>query len=339
MPDIQDPEPLAPIAGEAVPPNETEATRRVVAVIDSQVRDAAKGGGLARRDAHAKGHCCVKAEFRVLDGLPAALRQGVFAEPRAYDAWIRFSNSSGSPQRDGALDGRGMAIKLMGVEGSASTTQDFIMINSPTFMVRNAIDYVDLQEKGIVAFFFPRFFKIRFHELVQTARIFLQRVRNPLNLRYWSMTPYRFGGDTACKFSARPVGPPSPFTATGSDDFLRVNLALHLAQTGASFDFLVQLRADPAAMPVEDPTIEWSERKSPFVPVARIAIPPQQFDTPEQCRFAENLSFSPWHCVDAHRPLGGINRVRRVAYEHISRLRHELNRAPMKEPKGFGVES
>lgn len=336
MPDSQEQQPLAPIAGEVVPPGEAEATRIVVEVIEQQVRDGAKTG-IARRDAHAKAHCCVKAEFRVLDGLPVELREGVFAEPRTYNAWLRFSNSSGTPQRDAALDGRGMAIKLMGVAASPSTTQDFILINSRTFMVRNAADYVDLQTRGLLYFFFPRPFKIRFHELVATAKIFLHKVRNPLNLRYWSMTPYRFGGDTACKFSARPAGTPSPFTATGADDFLRVNMAMHLAKMGAAFDFMVQLRTDPASMPVEDPTIEWSERKSPFVPIARITIPQQSFASPEQTTFCENLSFSPWHCVDAHRPLGGINRVRRAAYEHISRLRHELNRAPRKEPVDFSL--
>jgi hypothetical protein len=335
MPDMPDPEPLAPVAGEVVPPGEARATRIIVDVIEKQVREAAKG--IARRDAHAKAHCCVKAEFRVLDGLPAALRVGVFAEPRAYNAWIRFSNSSGTPQRDGAPDGRGMAIKLMGVSASPSTTQDFILINSPTFMVRNAADYVDLQTRGLGYFFFPRLFKVRLREMLATARIFLRRARNPLNLRYWSMTPYRFGGEIACKFSTRPAGTPSPFVATGADDFLRANLVKHLAEKGAAFDFMVQLRTDPAAMPVEDPTIEWSEAGSPFVPIARIAIPAQVFDSPEQNNFGENLSFSPWHCDDAHRPLGGINRVRRIAYEHISRLRHELNRAPRKEPVDFSI--
>jgi hypothetical protein len=100
---------------------------------------------------------------------------------------------------------------------------------------------------------------------------------------------------------------------------------------------MVQLRTRPDAMPIEDPTIIWDETAAPFVPVASITIPPQKFDTPEQEAFCENLSFTPWHCIDAHRPLGGLNRVRRVVYEHISRLRHELNNAPRSEPTGFSL--
>ena len=96
------------------------------------------------------------------------------AEPRTYDAWIRFSSSSGTPQPDSKLDGRGMAIKLMGVSASPSTTQDFVMINNPVFMVRNAIDYVDLQTKGLLYFFFPSFNPLRWrlHELMVTIAIF-----------------------------------------------------------------------------------------------------------------------------------------------------------------------
>jgi hypothetical protein len=68
--------------------------------------------------------------------------------------------------------------------------------------------------------------------------------------------------------------------------------------------------------------------------VASITIPPQSFDSPEQLEFCTNLSFTPWHCIDAHRPLGGINRVRRTVYETVSRLRHDPEHPP-REPTDF----
>ena len=211
------------------------------------------------------------------------------------------------------------------------------MINHSAFFVRNAADYVDFQTASSpLRFFFPGFnpFHFRLHELFVARAITRQTVVNPLNIRYWSMTPYCFGA-AAGKFSAQPAGFPSPFTATGSLDFLHVNLMRHLAEASASFDFMVQLRARPDAMPIEDPTIAWNEADAPFVPVASITIPAQSFDSPEQHAFCENLSFTPWHCVEAHRPLGGINRVRRTVYETISRLRHDLNGASRSEPTDF----
>ena len=127
-------------------------------MIEETVRAEAKNG-LARRDAHAKAHGCVQAEFRVLDNLPEEVRVGIFGETRAYPAWIRYSNGSGKIQDDSVGDGRGMAIKLMGVERSDSGTQDFVMINHPVFFVRNAADYVEFQkalsEDNSVKFLIP----------------------------------------------------------------------------------------------------------------------------------------------------------------------------------------
>src|SRR5262249_26153593 len=48
----------------------------------------------------------------------------------------------------------------------------------------------------------------------------------------------------------------------------------------------------------------------------------------------ENLSFSPWHCLPDHKPLGAVNRVRRAVYIAISKRRRELNGAPQFEPIG-----
>ena len=324
----------APGLGEAVPPGEAEALDRVVRAIEGRVREAARHGP-ARRDAHPKAHGCVRAEFRVLDTVPPELRAGVFAEPgRRFEACVRFSNGSEKPGPDAQGDGRGMAIKLLGVAGSPSGTQDFLLINHPVFFVRDAADYVDFQTASPKwRFFAPGFnpFALRLREFLIARQITRQEVRNPLSVRYWSMTPFACGG-LACKFSARPLPPSSPYTAAEGPDFLRANLAHHLAEAEARFEFLVQPRTDPDAMPVEDPRVLWDEAASPFVPVAEITIPRQRSDTPERDAFGENLSFTPWHCLEAHRPLGGINRLRRTVYEAISRLRHDLNGAPRAEP-------
>ncbi len=271
-----------PDPSEVIPPGEAAAVRRIVGVIEARVRAAAALEGRARRDAHPKAHGCVRAEFAVRDDVPGSLRAGVFAQARTYAALIRYSNGSASPQPDSVGDGRGMAIKLLGVEGSPSGTQDFVMVNHPVFFVRNAIDYVEFNEASPGwRFFLPGWNPLHFrlHELLVARAITRRVVRNVLDIRYWSMTPYRLG-EAVCKFSARPVGGPSPFQGTELPDFLRDNLRLHLAQSGAAFEFLAQVRT--GAMPVEDPTVEWDEAVAPFVPLARITIAAQAFDAPEQ---------------------------------------------------------
>src|SRR5207302_9634438 len=93
--------------------------------------------------------------------------------------------------------------------------------------------------------------------------------------------------------------------------------------------FQVQLQENPNKEPVEDATVPW---RAEFQTVATIRIPAQEFDTEGRMAFCENLSFTPWHAIEAHRPLGGINRTRKTVYAVLSKLRHELNDVPMREP-------
>lgn len=333
--------PISALNNELVPENEALAIQQISQIVEETIRTEAENNGSAHRDVHFKAHGCVKAEFSILT-LPDALSVGIFAEARMYPAWIRYSNASGKVQDDSVGDGRGMAIKLMGIESSQSGTQDFVMINHPVFFVKNAADYIEFQktvaQDAAYKFFFPGFnpLNFRLQELAIAIAIRSKKVDNPLGTQYWSTTPSRFG-DTTMKFSARPCGKPihSSSAETTSPNFLRSNMQKQLSDNDACFDFMVQLRTNPLEMPIEDPTIEWSEQDSSFIPVAKITIPAQTFDTPEQQKFCEDLSFTPWHAVLDHQPLGGINRVRKAVYETSSRVRHELNGIERHEPTGF----
>jgi len=46
----------------------------------------------------------------------------------------------------------------------------------------------------------------------------------------------------------------------------------------------------------------------------------------------EQLSFTPWHSLPEHQPLGSINRARRVIYEAVSEFRHRINGTKRMEP-------
>lgn len=325
---------------EREPPGEDAARQEIARLLERQyARSNPPGRGVALRDQHAKAHGCVRATFTVTDDVPAPLRHGLFAQPATYTAWVRFSASSPRPRPDTGFDAHGMAIKVLDVtgDGDGSTTQDLVLVNSTVFFCRNAADYVDVTAavaRGrLPAFFFPswRPWRWRVPELVNLVNAIRHRIHDPLDVRYWSQTPYKLGPH-AVKYAARPSGGPSRRRARGPDR-LREAMVAHLAAGPASFDVLVQRQVDAARMPVEDPTVVWSERRSPFVKVATCDIPPQSFDTEERRRFAEHLSFTPWHALPEHRPLGGINRVRRPAYGTISRLRHEINGVVEQEPR------
>jgi hypothetical protein len=80
------------------------------------------------------------------------------------------------------------------------------------------------------------------------------------------------------------------------------------------FEFQVQLRTCEQTMPVEDATVEWPEYESPYRTVAHLLLPRQEIARLRQQEVYQKLSFNVWHALAAHRPLGGINRVRRRAY-------------------------
>ena len=116
------------------------------------------------------------------------------------------------------------------------------------------------------------------------------------------------------------------------DNFLRAALRTALQNGDTCMEFLVQTRTSNG-MSVEDSMTEWKEEQAPFSKVATIRIPRQTFDTADQNAFCENLSFTPWHALPEHKPLGVTNRLRKVIYEHISRVRHEMNSADRTEPR------
>jgi hypothetical protein len=49
----------------------------------------------------------------------------------------------------------------------------------------------------------------------------------------------------------------------------------------------------------------------------------------------EQMSFSVWHALAAHRPLGAMNRVRKSVYDMAARFRAEHNQVVIAEPKNI----
>jgi Catalase len=331
--------------GEHMYPNEGRTAEALSIAIEESIRRRYSEGN-ARRDAHPKAHGCVKAEIHILETLPESLAKGIFIPGKTYQAWIRFSNGSSDPTRaDIKRDARGMAIKVLGVPGKKlledeadATTQDFIMINHPVFFATDPARYLSFMDDANSGHFYQKLL-IPFDLGAKGTVIALQtrssRISNPLQARYWSMVPYQLGvgdGRQVVKYSARACeSAPDPMPAKPGHDFLRSALRLTLQSGDACMEFLVQWRTSDR-MEVEDSRIEWKEAQAPFYKVATIRIPQQSFDTPKQNEFCENLSFTPWHALPEHKPLGVTNRLRKVIYEHISRVRHEMNDAKRQEP-------
>jgi len=330
----------APALGQETPePDEKELIDAIIqSSLDRLKRQFPPGTRPVQRDAHPKAHGLVSAEFIVLDGLPPELRYGVFKEPHTFEALIRFSAGGVETQPDNERGGGGMAIKLLGVPGEKilpeekdATTQDFVLISAPQFMIRNLADYALLHQfidKGDQL----GFFKTRPEEAKAIRAITDPPFNNPMQVRYWSMVPFKLGPG-AMKYSAKPISrtanaPP----ATLGPNFLHEAMVKQLKTEDVYFEFLVQLQNDPVKMPIEDALTLWDEAQSPFQRVAIIRIPKQDVDAPGRRDLAENLAFNPWHSLPEHRPLGSMNRARRAIYETISDFRRKTNGVSTEEP-------
>ena len=316
---------------------------------------------LARRGVHPKAHGCVQAKFTVNPDIPEEYKVGVLAQPgKTYDAWIRFSNATALVTPD-ALNGidpttrkpikeansRGMAIKLMGVEGSTllgepgAKTQDFLLINQPMFAFPNVHEYLEVTKvqyennEDLTKYFsvsppLPQ----RFKTLSIVRQIKATKLANPLETAYFSASPFLFGKDKVAKFSVLPRdATQSPMPADLSDNYLREALKKSLDVTEgkpAVFDFRVQIRKDDS-LPIEDASAEWiGGDAAKFQNVATITIDKQNFDEPLRETECEHLVFTPWHGLVDFQPLGGINRLRLGVYNASAKFR-----AQTREPSGF----
>ena len=242
--------------------------------------------------------------------------------------------------------------------GAEPLAQDFVMINQPIFAFANVEDYLALSEillrdKDNPTAFFARakltdasgnptpaaqralrtlgiVSRIRSSGLTATPPAYQSPPPSPLDNQYFSAAPYLFGPDRAMKFSAKPLAPVTAETLDVSDPrYLRTALHQRLTAPGARpvvFTFQVQVRTADDLAPsidadIEDATVEWDAVRHPFIDVGTITIQPQDFETDERRALCESLTFSPWHGLAEHRPLGGINRLRRPVYDASGRHR------------------
>ena len=104
--------------GESPWPEEGATTLAITESIQQTIKSRYANDLPALRHVHSKAHGCVLADFQVNQTLQDEHQHGIFQSGASYKAWIRFSNGdSDATREDKEGDGRGMAIKLMGVPG------------------------------------------------------------------------------------------------------------------------------------------------------------------------------------------------------------------------------
>ncbi len=344
-------------------PDEAEITLEMQETLLGIARTMADSTGHARRSVHAKSYGLLHGQLQVLGGLPPALAQGIFAQPRTYPVVLRMSTPPGEELPDNVSTPRGLALKVIGVEGerlpgsAGATTQDFVMINGPVFGAATAKAFSkNLQLLAKTTDKSPGG-KQFLSAILQGVEKVVEAVggqsgtlialgghpeTHPLGESFFTQAPMLYGPYMA-KVTVVPVSPAlkaltgTPLAMRGKPDAMREAVIDFFADPAADavWEVRVQLCTDLDTMPIEDATVLWPEDQSPYVTVARLTMGAQPgWSEARELAVDDGMAFSPWHGVAAHRPLGSIMRVRKAVYESSAQFRSYRNRCPIHEPRG-----
>ena len=280
-----------------------------------------------RRPFHAKAlFATVHASLRFIDDVPNELRAGWVQPGRAYPTVVRISNASGVPQPDSKPDLRGVALR---VDVSADEQHDLLMTNFPVSHARDARQFTAFAKAtaggglatvfGLIglAFKFGPSETIRMLKNIRAGRS--RAVRSIALETFWSRGACRWGETLAVRYLLRPADdtPAAPAAPPGGTQDLSRELLSRLVSGDVRFTLCVQRYVDEKATPIEDTAVEWTERVSPAIPVAVLTLPKLEFGSEARGDAAaiEELSFNPWNTTDEFRPLGNLNRARKMVYD------------------------
>jgi catalase len=323
----------------------------------------------AYRPVHAKSHGLLVGKLEVLPGLPEYLAQGLFAQAATYPVIMRFSTNPGDLLADSVSTPRGLAVKVLGAPGvtlphhAGNATQDFVCVNTDVFSAPDPAGFLAQIKTFDKTLETPEGLK---HAVSVTARAInatigvvglhsatLEGVGAPavhiLGESFTTVAPLRYG-----KYVGKiGIAPSSESLKRLKDEAVNLDADYNALaeliykffrhETGV-WDVRVQLALTPEPgveakenrFPVEDASKQWPADVSPWQTVGRITVVPQNSYSDKRQRFVdEQLSFTPWHALASHQPLGGIMRSRLKAYEEASKYRVERNGHPHVEPKAI----
>jgi len=343
-------------------PEEGEAETRdeLIKTLRSIADVTFKDSGHAIRSVHAKSHGLLRGELRVLDDLPAELAQGLFAAPGVWPVVMRLSTVPGDVLDDTVSTPRGLAVKVLGVEGErldgseGDVTQDFVLVTGSAFGAPTAKKFLNSLKllarttdkapglKNALSAVFRG--TERALEAVGGESATLKSLggypeTHILGESFYSQAPILYGQYMA-KIGVFPVAPSlvaltgQTLKFSGHPNALRDAVVDYFAANAAEWEVRVQLCTDLDTMPIENASIAWPETSSPYVAVARITAARQLAWSPARSTaIDDNMSFNPWHGIAAHRPIGSIMRVRKLVYEMSAKLRADRNRGVRREPR------
>ena len=341
--------------------DEEQVHRDLIDTMRSITETTSKDYGHAVRSVHAKSHGLMQGELVIEPDLPTELAQGLFAQGGTYQVVMRISTNPGDILDDAVSAPRGIALKIVDVPGErladsqGETTQNLVLVNAPAFAAPDAKAFLGSLKQLAATTDKAEWAKKLLSATLRGVETAIEAVggksamiatmggtpiTHPLGDSYYSQVPFRYG-DFIAKFALVPVSPNLTDLAgdrvntSDRPDALREVVRDTIIEQGGVWELRVQLATDLDKMPVENASVQWDEKESPYRTVGRITVAPQLSWSVDRAKVVDDeMFFSPWHGLAAHQPLGSVNRSRRQAYEMSAKFRSGFNGCPMSEPRG-----
>jgi hypothetical protein len=346
---------------ERLDPDEAVTIKGLIATMRYVNEKTFADGGHAIRSVHAKTQGILEGYLQVDADLPIELAQGLFAKPGRYPVVMRFSTLPGDILDDSVSTPRGLAVKIIGVEGErlsgseGDVTQDFVLVNGPAFGAptpKKFLPVITLLSKttnrvqGLKKLLSAVMRQVQRAIVAVTgkpnttvATLGGQPETHILGETFYNQAPVRFG-DFIAKISVSPISSElaalkgSPLNVNGIPNGIREAVVAFFKQNGGVWEVRAQLCTDLNLMPIENAATVWPEELSPYRRIARIDVAPQtSWSEARSSVVDDGMQFSPWHGLAAHRPLGGIMRARKEVYAAAKRFRAERNGRIIEEPR------
>ncbi|KAF2719745.1 heme-dependent catalase [Polychaeton citri CBS 116435] len=304
------------------------------------------------RGTHVKTQAIVKGSMKIASNLPEHLSQGLFSqEGRTFQIAMRYANEPSFLQDDRVPGPRGCGMKVFNVDGAGgfldavgerTHVQDFTFNNAPLLELTDlptTLEIFTLRERY---FDDPETLRQKLSERKDKDLQFAPTtLPNQHFMAYtmYSQSAYRYG-DYIAKYALFPSSEfQNELTGTCSisqdsspeqhSEWLREFFRSHEAK----FDFRIQLCHDINSQSVEDCSKAWSESEYLFETVAEVTLPKGQDVTNAERRafWDDHMSLNVWYGLNAHRPLGSVNRLRKTLYQASKKKREEINAIKIKE--------
>ncbi|HYF44353.1 MAG TPA: catalase [Ramlibacter sp.] len=276
------------------------------------------------RALHRKQLAAAQGTLEVLDGLPAFARHGLFAQPGDHEVWVRLSNGGLDRAADKVPDIRGFAMRVFGVQGPGAlgghaSSQDFTLINQEAFAFAGSAEFVDFvvaASQGNAALFkyiFKRYGVLGAPaRLGRMARVMSRPFSGFATESLYSALPMA-NGPYAVRVRLVPAPTNGPPSRQARQDWA-ADFSQRLRERPLHWDLQLQYFASEALTPIEDASVNWP---TPYTTVARLMLPRQDVTSVEGQALSARIEggvFDPWQALAEHRPLGDVQRARKVVY-------------------------